>query len=64
LVVGITKATQRQKEQSESVTQVMQGVAEISNQSSENSLEMSASFKRVLDTAQELLVTAGQFKVN
>jgi methyl-accepting chemotaxis protein PixJ len=64
LVVGITKATQRQKEQSESVTEVMQGVAEISNQSSENSLEMSASFKRVLDTAQELLVTAGQFKVN
>ncbi len=64
LVVGITKATQRQKEQSQSVTEVMQGVAEISNQSSENSLEMSASFKRVLATAQELLVTAGQFKVN
>ncbi|HEY9873684.1 MAG TPA: hypothetical protein V6D12_09610, partial [Candidatus Obscuribacterales bacterium] len=64
LVEGITQATQVQMQQSASVTEAMTGVAEISNQTSVESSQMSASFKDLLGMAQELLTSSGKFKVN
>ncbi|HIK51978.1 MAG TPA: GAF domain-containing protein, partial [Oscillatoriales cyanobacterium M59_W2019_021] len=64
LVQGITHATQVQTEQAQSVTQRMQEIAAIANQTSEDSTKISASFKEALITAQELQSTAGRFKVS
>ncbi|WP_159788193.1 GAF domain-containing protein [Sodalinema gerasimenkoae] len=64
LVQGITHATQVQTEQAQSVTEMMRSIAEIANQTSENSIAISSRFKDALTTAQELQSSAGQFKVS
>ncbi|NEP00615.1 MAG: GAF domain-containing protein [Symploca sp. SIO2E9] len=64
LVEGITKATQVQNQECQSVTQTMNEVAAIANQTSEDSIEMSNSFKELLAMAQNLQTSADQFKVN
>ena len=64
LVQGITDATRVQKEQAQAVTEMMRGIAEIANQTSENSIAISSRFKDALTTAQELQTSAGQFKVS
>jgi methyl-accepting chemotaxis protein PixJ len=64
LVEGITDATQLQNEQAESVTQLMSQVAAIANRTSEDSSEISASFKQVLETARDLQASAGRFTVS
>ncbi|MGD1901127.1 MAG: GAF domain-containing protein [Geitlerinemataceae cyanobacterium] len=64
LVEGIATATREQTQQAQSVTQVMQEVASIADRTSENSIEISQSFKDALSTVQELKASAGQFKVD
>ncbi|NER81964.1 MAG: GAF domain-containing protein [Leptolyngbya sp. SIO1D8] len=64
LVSGITQATQTQTEQCQSVTQTMQDVAGIANQTSEDSLNISTAFQTLLTTAQDLQTTSQRFRVN
>jgi methyl-accepting chemotaxis protein PixJ len=64
LVEGITQATQLQTEQFQSVTQTMTDVAAIANKTSEDSIEISASFQELLAMAQNLQASADQFKVD
>ena len=64
LVEGITQATHVQTQQSQSVTQTMTEVATIANKTSEDSIELSASFKELLKMAQDLQTSVGQFKVD
>jgi methyl-accepting chemotaxis protein PixJ len=64
LVEGITEATQVQTEQFQSVTQTMSEVAAIANKTSEDSIEISTSFKDLLTMAQNLQASADQFKVD
>jgi methyl-accepting chemotaxis protein PixJ len=63
LVEGITQATQAQTEQFQSVTQTMSGVAAIANKTSEDSIDISTSFKELLAMAQNLQTSADRFKV-
>lgn len=63
LVAGITEASQGQLQQSESVTQTMQEVAEIANATSEQSTALSANFKEALDTAQQLQSAVDKFTI-
>ncbi len=64
LVEGITQATQVQTQQSQSVTQTMSTVATIANKTSEDSVQLAASFKSLLVMAEGLLASVGQFKVD
>ncbi|AFZ21478.1 GAF domain-containing protein [Allocoleopsis franciscana] len=64
LVEGITQATQLQTDQFQSVTQTMTDVAAIANKTSEDSVEISTSFKELLAMAQNLQASADQFKVD
>ncbi len=64
LVEGITQATQLQTQQFQSVTETMSEVAAIANKTSEESIEISTSFKELLAMAQNLQTNAGQFKVD
>jgi methyl-accepting chemotaxis protein PixJ len=64
LVKGITESTQVQTQQFQSVTQTTTEVAAIANQTSEESIEISTSFKELLAMAQNLQVSADQFKVD
>ena len=64
LVDGITQATQLQTNQFQSVTQTMTDVAAIANKTSEDSVEISTSFKELLTMAQNLQASADQFKVD
>ncbi len=64
LVEGITYATNLQKVEAESVTEVMTEVAAIANDTSSDSLKISASFKELLALAQKLQANVRQFKVN
>jgi methyl-accepting chemotaxis protein PixJ len=64
LVEGITQSTQSQTQQFQLVTQTMTEVAKIANKTSEDSMEMSNSFKELLATAQSLQTSADQFKVD
>ncbi len=64
LVEGITYATNLQKVEAESVTEVMTQVAAIANDTSSDSLTISASFKELLALAQKLQANVRQFKVN
>jgi methyl-accepting chemotaxis protein PixJ len=64
LVEGITQATQVQTQQFESVTQTMSEVAAIANKTSEDSIEITSSFKELLAMAQNLQSSADQFKVD
>ncbi len=64
LVENITQATQIQTQQSTTVTQTMTDVSAIANQTSSDSIEISAKFKELLKTAQDLQASANKFKVN
>lgn len=64
LVEAITKATQLETQQSQSVTETMTKVAAIANQTSEHSLHMATSFKELLAMAEELQASVGKFKVS
>lgn len=64
LVEAIASATVAQSQASESVTQTMTGVAAISNRTSDEAIEVSASFKDLLAVAQQLQTSAAQFKVS
>jgi methyl-accepting chemotaxis protein PixJ len=64
LVEGITQVTQVQTQQFQSVAQTMTEVSKIANDTSENSVEISTSFKDLLAMAQNLQSSADQFKVD
>ncbi len=64
LVESITTATTAQLEQSKSVTQTMREVAEISDSTSAESVQLSNTFQDTLTTAQTLQEVVKQFKVN
>lgn len=64
LVEKITQATQLQTQQSQSVTATMTSVAAIANKTSEDSLNISASFKELVAMAEELQASVGRFKVS
>ncbi|MBW4603663.1 MAG: GAF domain-containing protein [Calothrix sp. FI2-JRJ7] len=63
LVERITQTTQVQNQQSQSITQTMTEVAGIANKTSADSIQLSASFKELLEMAQDLQLSASQFKV-
>ena len=63
LVKGITQATGVQNERSQSVTKTMTNVAGIANTTSEDAIELAASFKELLALAEALQTSVGQFKV-
>ena len=64
LVEGITGATQIQTQQSQSVTQTMNEVANIANKTSVDSMQLAAAFKELLIMAQDLQTSVGKFKVD
>lgn len=64
LVDGISQATQAQTQQSEAVTKTMTDLAQVANQTSADSVQISTSFQELLATAQELEASVGQFKVS
>jgi methyl-accepting chemotaxis protein PixJ len=64
LLQQITEATQTQKAQSVSVSTSMKDVAVISNKTFAESKEIATVFQDLSKMAQELLMTASQFKVN
>ncbi|NET37359.1 MAG: GAF domain-containing protein [Cyanothece sp. SIO1E1] len=64
LVASITLAAQGQTEQFQSLSQTMTEVATIADQTSADSTKISTSFSELLETAQQLQVSADQFKVN
>ncbi|MGJ5673103.1 MAG: GAF domain-containing protein [Nostochopsis sp.] len=63
-VTGITQTTQQQTQQYQLVTQIMTKVAAIANKTSKDSVTISASFKELLATAQDLQSKSEQFKVS
>jgi methyl-accepting chemotaxis protein PixJ len=63
LVERITQTTQVQNQQSQSITQTMTEVAGIANKTSADSIQLSTSFKELLEMAQDLQLSASQFKV-
>ncbi len=63
LVEGITKATQIQTQQSQSVTQTMNEVANIANKTSVDSMHLAAAFQELLTMAADLQTSVGKFKV-
>jgi len=64
LVEAIGQAAADQSQASEAVTQTISDVAAISNKTSTEATQVSASFKDLLSVAQELRSSAGQFKVS
>jgi methyl-accepting chemotaxis protein PixJ len=64
LVSEITRATQAQTQQSQTVTKTMTSVANIAQQTSLESAQISVSFQELLSTAEQLQASVGQFKVN
>lgn len=63
LVNSIAAAAQMQSRASASVTKTMTGVATIADQTSTEAIQVSDSFKQLLDVAQALQEEVGQFKV-
>ncbi|MBE9234475.1 GAF domain-containing protein [Anabaena aphanizomenioides LEGE 00250] len=63
LIERITEATQKQMEQSVTVTTSMNDVASIANKTFGESQEIAAVFQNLSEMAQALLTTAGKFKV-
>jgi len=64
LVEGITQATMAQTHQSQSVTQTMTDLAVVATKTSVEAVEISTSFKELLEMAAELQASVGQFKVS
>lgn len=62
-VQGITDSATTQTKQFQSVEATMNSVTQLATQSSENSLEISASVKDLVVTAQDLQSRVGKFKV-
>lgn len=63
LVAAIAQATVAQSQASDSVSHTMTGVAAIAGKTSSEAANVSASFKELLEVAQELQASVGQFKV-
>ena len=63
LVQGITSAANVQTQEAASVTQVMGQVAEIANETSQDSGKISISFEQLEQLAQNLQASVSQFKV-
>lgn len=63
LIERITEATQKQMEQSATVTTSMNDVAVIANKTFGESQEIATVFQNLSEMAQSLLTTAGKFKV-
>lgn len=63
LVQGITSAANIQTQEAASVTQVMGQVAEIANETSQDSGKISISFEQLEQLAQNLQASVSQFKV-
>ncbi|MBD1849034.1 GAF domain-containing protein [Cyanobacteria bacterium FACHB-502] len=64
LVEAITQAAQNQTHQSETVTATMTDVAAIVQQTSQEAIQISASFQELLKTAEALQTSVDQFKVS
>jgi methyl-accepting chemotaxis protein PixJ len=64
LVSEITRATQAQTQQSQTVTKTMTSVANIAQQTSLESAQISVSFQELLSTAEQLQASVDQFKVS
>ena len=64
LISGITQATQEQTQQFQLLTHTVTDVAAIADKTSEDSVEISASFKDLLKMAEDLQAKSNQFKVN
>ncbi len=64
LVKGITQSNQSQILQSQSVSQTMSDLAVVATKTSEDAVQISASFKELLKMAEALQASVGQFKVN
>ncbi|NET02795.1 MAG: GAF domain-containing protein [Sphaerospermopsis sp. SIO1G1] len=64
LIEGITAATQTQMDQSVTVTSSMNDVAAIANKTFGESQEIAKAFQTLSVMAQDLLTSAGKFKVN
>lgn len=64
LVRSIAQSTQAQTQQSNSVTQTMNHVVSIANDTFEESRTISTSFQKLLETAEVLQASVKQFKVN
>lgn len=64
LVEAIAQATVAQSQTSESVTQTMTDVAAIADRTSNEASQVSTSFKELLAVAEELQISAKQFKVS
>jgi len=64
LVGNITQATQVQIAQFQSVTQAVTDVSTIAEQTSSDSIDLSTSFKELLEMAQALQSSVSQFKVH
>ncbi|TVQ09005.1 MAG: GAF domain-containing protein [Leptolyngbya sp. DLM2.Bin27] len=62
LVRSISEATVSQVEISETVTQLMQGIALDSTRTSQSSLDISTSLRETVDVARSLQATVGTFK--
>ncbi|TVQ22778.1 MAG: GAF domain-containing protein [Leptolyngbya sp. DLM2.Bin15] len=63
LIQGITSSTQAQIQQSDAVTQAMNDVAAIAQTTSSNSTQIATSFQALLNTAEDLQKSVGQFRV-
>jgi methyl-accepting chemotaxis protein PixJ len=64
LINDISQVSKVQQQQAEVLTRVMKEVGKISNQTSEDSMQMYESFQGLMLLAQELQTTAGKFRVN
>ncbi|MDJ0715201.1 MAG: GAF domain-containing protein [Prochloraceae cyanobacterium] len=63
LVHDITQVTRLQQHQAEALTKAMKDVGTISNQTTQYSTQMSASFQELIEYASQLQATATKFKV-
>jgi methyl-accepting chemotaxis protein PixJ len=64
LVQGITQSNQSQIQQSESASQTMSDLAVVATKTSDDAVQISASFKELLKMAEALQASVGKFKVN
>ena len=64
LVIAIAQATVEQSKDSEIVSQTMAQVANVSEKTATEALQVSDSFKELLTVAQELQASVSKFKVN
>ncbi|MEM6521390.1 MAG: GAF domain-containing protein, partial [Cyanobacteria bacterium P01_C01_bin.70] len=62
LVQSISSATVSQVEVSETVTKLMQDIAQVSERTSDASLEITSSLRRTVEVAQGLQASVGEFK--